>query len=126
MDGDGQHLAEEIPHIVEPVLSEQADIVIGSRYLSAATRYKTTLGRRIGQKFFGFIFLFLTKQRITDPTSGFQCLSKRAMSLFANGHFPDDYPDTDILLVSHYAKLVIREIPVQMRDVRLADPCIPD
>jgi len=35
MDGDGQHLPEEIPKIISPVLNGEADIVVGSRYLSS-------------------------------------------------------------------------------------------
>jgi glycosyltransferase involved in cell wall biosynthesis len=116
MDGDGQHLAEEIPHILNPVINGEADIMIGSRYLLSEHGYKTSWVRRTGQKFFGFIFSLITKEHITDPTSGFQCLSKKAFHLFAGGHFPDDFPDTDVLLISHYAGLAIREVPVVMKE----------
>jgi glycosyltransferase involved in cell wall biosynthesis len=116
MDGDGQHLAEEIPHILNPVIGGAADIVIGSRYLLSEQGYKTTWVRRIGQKFFGRIFSLITKEHITDPTSGFQCLSKKAFQLFTGGHFPDDFPDIDVLLISHYAGLAIKEVPVVMTE----------
>lgn len=116
MDGDGQHLAEEIPKILSPVAAGQADICIGSRYMLPEQNYKTSWVRRAGQRFFGSIYSLITHERITDPTSGFQCLSRKALQLFAGGHFPDDFPDTDVLLISHYAGLVIREVPVRMTE----------
>lgn len=114
MDGDGQHLAEEIPKILAPLLKREVDIVIGSRYLSADSSYKTTLARRLGKSIFGAIFYLMTKYNITDPTSGFQCLNRKAFKLFASGHFPDDFPDTDVLLIAHYAGLRVKEVPVIM------------
>jgi len=116
MDGDGQHLAKEIPKILTPVLSQEADIAIGSRYLSVDRGYETSLARRLGQKFFGTIFSLITKYNISDPTSGFQCLNRRAFRLFASGHFPDDFPDTDVLLIAHYAGLRVKEVPVIMME----------
>ncbi|MHB8108755.1 MAG: glycosyltransferase family 2 protein [Syntrophorhabdaceae bacterium] len=116
MDGDGQHLPEEINNILNPVWAGEADIVIGSRYLSSANSYKTPLVRRTGQKFFGKIFSLITRSPITDPTSGFQCLNRKVFELFTKGHFPHDFPDTDVLLMAHYAGFRVKEVPVVMRE----------
>lgn len=115
MDGDGQHIASEISHILNPILNDDADIVIGSRYLFEQQLYKTSVARRVGQTFFGFLLYLLTGSKITDPTSGFQCLNRKTFGLFASGHFPDDFPDTDVLLIAHFAKLRIKEVPVAMK-----------
>lgn len=114
MDGDGQHLSEEVPKILAPVLNGAADIVIGSRYLSSENTYKTSFARRVGQKFFGKIFSLITRYEITDPTSGFQCLNRKVFELFTRGHFPHDFPDTDVLLMAHYAGFRVKEVPVIM------------
>jgi glycosyltransferase involved in cell wall biosynthesis len=114
LDGDGQHLAEEIPKILTPVLNQEADIVIGSRYLSVDSSYNTSFTRWLGKNFFSAIYYIVTRYNITDPTSGFQCLNRKAFQLFASGHFPDDFPDTDVLLIAHYAGLRIKEVPVVM------------
>lgn len=116
MDGDGQHLPEEVPKILVPVIDGDADIVIGSRYLSPRNTYKTSLPRRIGQKFFGEIFSLITRYSITDPTSGFQCLNRKVFELFTKGHFPHDFPDTDVLLMAHYAGFRVKEVPVIMME----------
>jgi hypothetical protein len=52
--------------------------------------------------------------RITDPTSGFQGLSHRALASVVNDGFPEDYPDTDVLVQHHRRGLRILEVPVRM------------
>jgi hypothetical protein len=56
----------------------------------------------------------LTRQRITDPTSGFQALNRKAIALFA-ADYPHDYPEVEglVLLVRH--RLRLREVPIEMR-----------
>jgi len=114
MDGDGQHLPDEAPKILAPVLDGEADIVIGSRYLSSANTYKTSFVRKLGQKIFGMILSLITGYKITDPTSGFQCLNRRAFELFSRGQFPHDFPDADVLLMAHYAGFRVKEVSVVM------------
>jgi glycosyltransferase involved in cell wall biosynthesis len=114
MDGDGQHLPAEAPQILAPVLDGGADIVIGSRYLSSQNTYKTSFVRKVGQKFFGMILSVITGYKITDPTSGFQCLSRKAFELFSRAQFPHDFPDADVLLMAHYAGFRVKEVPVVM------------
>jgi glycosyltransferase involved in cell wall biosynthesis len=114
MDGDGQHLPDEVTQILAPVLDGGADIVIGSRYLSSKNTYKTSFVRKVGQKFFGMILSVITGYKITDPTSGFQCLNRKAFELFSRGQFPHDFPDADVLLMAHYAGFRVKEVPVVM------------
>ena len=114
MDGDGQHLPTEIPHLLVPVSAGDADIVIGSRYLSSQNTYKTSFFRRTGQKFFAMLLSLITGYKITDPTSGFQCLQRKAVELFSRGQFPHDFPDADVLLMAHYAGFRVQEVPVVM------------
>jgi glycosyltransferase involved in cell wall biosynthesis len=114
MDSDGQHLPEEVPAIVAPLLRGEADIVIGSRYGGRAATLRTPPLRRAGQVFFSAVLFVLTRRWFTDPTSGFQALNGRALQLFASGVFPCDYPDADVLLMAHLAGLRIREVPVNM------------
>lgn len=119
MDGDGQHLAEELSTILGPVADGSADLVIGSRYLGEGSTYASSTARRVGQLLFGFLVRLATGRRFTDPTSGFQALGPRAIQLFATGRFPNDYPDADMLLMAHLSGLRIEEVPVRM-EVRAA------
>ena len=57
----------------------------------------------------------LTRQHITDPTSGFQALDGKAIALFA-ADYPHDYPEVEAALMVHKHKLRMIEVPVQMRE----------
>ncbi len=115
MDGDGQHLAEEAYKIITPIVNNEADIAIGSRYLEG-TVYRTSLHRRLGQKFFSLIYKMVTGCYIADPTSGFQCLNKKALSFNLRVMFPNDFPDINVLLMAYFAKLRVKEISVLMHE----------
>lgn len=70
MDADGQHLPEEIAQLIEPILNNQADVVIGSRRLGK--HVKTPLFRKLGIYFFSSLISQLIHKKITDCSSGFR------------------------------------------------------
>ncbi|MEW5735116.1 MAG: glycosyltransferase family 2 protein [Thermodesulfobacteriota bacterium] len=114
LDGDGQHDAAQAPLLLGPVLEGSADIAIGSRFLSR-NGYRPPLMRRAGIRLFSFL-ASLAGVRVTDPTSGFRALSRRAFSMFAESpHFPSDFPDADVIVLSHRAGLAVCEVPAAMR-----------
>lgn len=115
MDSDGQHVAEELIGLLEPVARGDADIAIGSRHSPGGSGPGGSPLRRAGQLFFSAILWFWTRRWFADPTSGFQALGPRALRFFSSGVFPCDYPDADVLLMAHLAGLRIREVPVRMR-----------
>ncbi len=120
MDGDGQHDPGCIHALLSCVRKGEADIVIGSRFLGGANcgamkvRYRAPLARRLGMKFFGTISSVIIRQRITDPTSGFQAMNRNVMAWVSGEKFPFDYPDADVIIMLHRAGFRIREVPVQM------------
>lgn len=117
MDGDGQHVASEIPKILEPVRNNEADLVIGSRYFEKSDKrsYRTSFFRRVGQVFFTIVLRLISGEKFTDPTSGFLCLNKKGLNIFTKSTFPDDFPDADVILIAHYAGMRIKEVPVVMK-----------
>jgi len=114
MDGDGQHLAEELPVLLKCLHDRGADIVIGDRFTHGMNSFESLSIRRIGQKLFAIILSGLSGFNASDPTSGFQCLSRKALYLFTSGMFPHDYPDADAILIAIFAGLKINEVPVRM------------
>lgn len=114
MDGDGQHLADQLPALLTPLVEQSADIVIGSRYGDETHAYEATPLRKLGQRLFAWMIFTVGGLRLSDPTSGFQGLSRRALDLFVSGVFPYDYPDADVILMSRLAGLKIAEVPVKM------------
>ncbi|MFX0134633.1 MAG: glycosyltransferase family 2 protein [Candidatus Hodarchaeota archaeon] len=112
VDGDGQHDTSQIPKLIKPIEEGSADIVIGSRYIKNSG-YKTPIMRRIGIAFFSWLTSIICHQRITDSTSGFRALNKKAVDFFAR-EYPVDFPDTESLILLHRAGFTIKEIPVTM------------
>jgi hypothetical protein len=113
-DGDGQHIASELPRIIEPVMHGQADYVIGSRFLKREG-YQSSFARRAAIRIFAWIDSRFVGQRLTDVTSGFRAYSARVVEFFAT-HYRHELSDTNqLLLLSHFAGARIREVPVVMR-----------
>lgn len=113
MDADGQHEARDLPALLEAVQSKQADVAIGSRFLSNR-QYRAPLLRRIGMRLFAAIASLMTRTRVTDPTSGFQALNRRVVEYYASPAYPVDYPDADVLIMLHNAGFRFVEVPVTM------------
>jgi len=94
-------------------LSDDVDLVVGSRFLNGDPP-PVTLARRLGSRLFAWIVTKWTGIRITDPTSGFQALSRRALSEVVQEGFPEDFPDADVLITLSKAGLKLTEVPVKM------------
>ncbi|MCX5854758.1 MAG: glycosyltransferase family 2 protein, partial [Deltaproteobacteria bacterium] len=77
LDGDGQHHPEEIPSVIASILTDEADLVIGSRFLT--TGHKIPLYRKIGQKTLDKFTKFASSCKTTDSQSGFRALSSTAL-----------------------------------------------
>jgi len=113
MDGDGQHDPIYLPLLLREVREGGADVVIGSRFMGEG-EYRAGWMRQTGICLFRFLASRLCGQKITDPTSGYQALNRRAVEFCARDSFPGDYPDADVLVMMHRAGLRLREVPVQM------------
>jgi glycosyltransferase involved in cell wall biosynthesis len=111
-DGDGQHDPREIPALVRELLTSGADLVIGSRYIEDRG-YVTPFARRVGIVILSQVISFITRQRFTDPTSGFRASGARAIALCARA-YPHDYPEPEAVVLLHRAGLRLREMPVTM------------
>ena len=113
VDGDGQHCPDEIGTLIRAMRDDPTvDIVCGSRFLTASG-YPATLSRRTGIHIFAFILSRIVRQRISDPTSGFRLYNRRGIRLFARD-YPHDYPEVEAVLMLHYHRLRMREVPVRM------------
>jgi len=115
MDGDAQHDPHSIKNLREVMEREQADVVIGSRFLEG--NYRMGIMRKIGVRLFSAIAHLYTGTHFTDPTSGFQLLNRRVYSYLAqNDNYPLDYPDVNIILALHKLGARVVEAPVRMKE----------
>jgi glycosyltransferase involved in cell wall biosynthesis len=113
VDGDGQHDPREIAQLVEPILSGQADMAVGTRF-AGERRYRPPVARRIGIQLFARVVSLIVRQRVTDTTSGFRAVNKRGIALFASD-YPHDYPEVETTVLVHQHRLRMVEVPVAMR-----------
>ncbi len=112
-DGDGQHMADEIPKIFEPYQKGGADLVVGSRFLSEGG-FTSSMQRRIGSIILSLVVSALTGKRITDTTSGFRVYSRKALEFFSS-LYPEDYPEVEALILAHKKGLKIEEVPAEIQ-----------
>lgn len=112
LDGDGQHDPAYIPKLLELLERDSADVVLGSRFL-AREGYQSTFVRRAGILILGLLSA-LVGARVTDPTSGYWAVNRRVMELLARFQ-PDDYPETQALVIAARAGCRIAELPVVMQ-----------
>ena len=113
VDGDGQHKSSYLPDLLSALKTgDEADMVHGSRFLDDPG-YKVPIGRRAGNMVFSVVLRVITRQRITDPTSGFRMTNRRGIELFARD-YPHDYPEVEAILMLHVHRLRIHEVPVRM------------
>jgi glycosyltransferase involved in cell wall biosynthesis len=114
VDGDGQHDPAQLQTIVDPVLRGDADICVGSRFVTN-DGYRSSASRRLGIRVLAWTASRLTGQRVTDPTSGFQAVNRNGIALFA-ADYPHDYPEVEAIVMVEKHRLRLLEVPVAMRE----------
>lgn len=114
-DGDGQHDINYIDNIISLIENNEADFVIGSRFIKNISEFKTSGTRRAGIKIISFFIKLVTGVKIYDTTSGYRACNKKIIKEFAN-NYPTEYPEpitTVELLKKGYR---VREIAVNMKE----------
>jgi len=112
-DGDGQHDAGCIADIIAPICNDEADMVIGSRFVEERSEFKSTFMRRVGIMVISFVIKLFVGKKIFDTTSGFRAVNKEIIEKFAYC-YPVDYPEPETtakLLKEGYR---VKEVPVIM------------
>ena len=113
MDGDGQHLPGEINKILAPVLNQQADATVGSRYLNRGN-YRTSLARRGMMVVLANIISLIYGKKFTDTTSGFKAMNRKVIKLLSE-HYPS-VGGTPALIVLKWAGFNVTEVAVEMKE----------
>jgi glycosyltransferase involved in cell wall biosynthesis len=113
-DGDGQHPAEYIGQLLQPVLNNESDVVIGSRFLNKEG-FQSSAMRRFGINYFRHLNRWLLGINITDSTSGFRAVNKRTLELVCK-YYPDTYPEPEAIALYHLNGLKIKEVAVVMKE----------
>jgi len=117
IDGDGQHDPKYIPALFGEVEAGRCDVAIGSRFLGEG-HYPLGALKWVGIHTLRLATRCFVREKITDPTSGYQCLKRDVFEVFTKDLFPCDYPDANMIILLHWMAFTIKEIPVSMRPNR--------
>ncbi len=112
VDGDGQHNPADIRKLLEAMDQGDYDMVTGSRFL-VPNGYPTRTMRRFGSLLFSWILRPILGKRMTDPTSGFVAVNRKALEVFSLS-FPLEYPEIEALVVLKRKELRFSEVPTNM------------
>jgi glycosyltransferase involved in cell wall biosynthesis len=111
MDADGQHLPEELPTLVQPILDGEADYVQGSRYLG---QYDDAGGARdLGIRIFTALVNLLSGAGITDCTTGYRAI--RVEDLARLRLEEPQFSAAEMIIEAAGKGLRIREVPVHIQ-----------
>lgn len=117
IDSDGQHDPSYIKKLVKPIVDNQADIVIGSRFLASPERHQedqTSSYRRFGIKTITRLSNAASQSRLTDSQSGFRAYGKAAIdSLFITEQGMG--ASTEILFKATGLGLSTTEVPITVK-----------
>ena len=110
-DADGQHRPEYISKMLNLAVAEDADIVIGSRFVN---KCKEVSARMLGSRIITVAIKLTTGKRVADPTSGMRMFNRKMIERFANDDSLNPEPESISYLMKKGAK--VREVQVEMRE----------
>lgn len=113
IDGDGQHNPDEIPLLIEPILKDDVDIVIGSRFMEKK-KHNVPRFRRIGQEMLTFTTNIASRSNVIDTQSGFRAFSRKTFDCFSFRE-PGMGIESEMLVDAANANLKINEVQANIR-----------
>ena len=122
-DGDGQHCAEDMEQLLQPLRDREADMVIGSRFVGSGEGFRSTKMRRAGIRFLSGLIRLCTGQTIHDVTSGYRAVNRKLIELFAED-YAEDYPEPEAIVTALVRGYRVTEVPARMRERRTGESSI--
>ena len=111
-DADGQHRIEDIEKVTKPIIDQEVDLVIGSRFLDESEK-EVPQYRKVGIKVITKITNASIKNKLTDSQSGFRAYSKKVLTELN----PSDAGmgiSTEILIKASSKNFRISEVPIKI------------
>jgi glycosyltransferase involved in cell wall biosynthesis len=114
LDSDGQHETSDIPNLLEPILSGQADFTIGSRFVNGGGGTDMPAYRRLGIKVITAASNLSSDLGIKDTQSGFRAFSRSAIERL---RFDAEGMELSLEMLedAHDKNLTIQEVPTIIR-----------
>ena len=109
-DADGQHKIEDINRVVGPIINEESDLVIGSRFLDKSEK-EVPKYRKVGIKIITKVTNVTIKKQLTDSQSGFRAYSKKVLNELNPSELGMGI-STEILIKASAKNFRISEVPI--------------
>jgi glycosyltransferase involved in cell wall biosynthesis len=114
LDADGQHDPNEIPRLIQPIINQEADITIGSRYMEGSANNAPAY-RKLGLSIINALSRIKGKNSVKDTQSGFRAFSEKAFKVILDSSSNGFGIETEQLSIGVKQELRIVEIPVNIR-----------
>ena len=111
-DADGQHRIEDIEKVTKPIIDQEADLVIGSRFLDESEK-EVPRYRKVGIKVITKITNASIKKQLTDSQSGFRAYSKKVLAELNPSELGMGI-STEILIKASSKNFRITEVPIKI------------
>lgn len=120
LDGDGQHNPDDIPRLLAPILNNEADLVIGSRFLQPTQQTLRTQGtpqtpipryRKFGINVITWLYNLGSEVKVSDSQSCFRAHSRRLID--AINITEDGFGfSVQVLIQARRKGFAIKEVPI--------------
>ena len=111
-DADGQHRIEDIENVTTPIINQEAELVIGSRFLDDSEK-EVPQYRKVGIKVITKITNASIKEKLTDSQSGFRAYSKNVVDELNPSELGMGI-STEILIKASSKNFKITEVPIRI------------
>ena len=111
-DADGQHRIEDIEKVTKPIIDQEVDLVIGSRFLDESEK-EVPQYRKVGIKVITKITNASIKKQLTDSQSGFRAYSKKVLNELNPSELGMGI-STEILIKASNKNFRITEVPIKI------------
>ena len=111
-DADGQHRIEDIGNVTTPIINQEAELVIGSRFLDDSEK-EVPQYRKVGIKVITKITNASIKEKLTDSQSGFRAYSKKVVEELNPSELGMGI-STEILIKASSKNFKIVEVPIKI------------
>jgi len=111
-DADGQHRIEDVEKVTKPIIDQESDLVIGSRFLDENEK-EVPKYRKVGINVLTKITNATIKKQLTDSQSGFRAYSKKVLNELNPAELGMGI-STEILIKASAKNFRISEVPIKI------------
>jgi glycosyltransferase involved in cell wall biosynthesis len=111
MDGDGTYSASDLHLLIEPLVNDKSDMVVGSRTLGRREKGSITTFNTLGNALFNRAINFAMKSSISDSLSGYRAIYRKTFNelILFGDNFEIEVEMTVEALIKGYRLL---EVPI--------------